>query len=87
MKEMRKALKENLVSLNCPPPKGLNSWNHITDQIGMFCFTGLTVPQAEALVNKYDIFLTKNGRISVSGLNTKNVRYVAESFKEVITKY
>jgi len=86
MKEMRKALKEKLVAINCPPPRGLKSWDHITSQIGMFCFTGLSEPQADKLVKEYDIYLTKNGRISISGLNTKNVHYVAESFKEVITK-
>ena len=35
--EMRKALRENLEKIETP-----GSWNHITDQIGMFSFTGLT---------------------------------------------
>lgn len=73
MKDMRKALRDELAKINCPPPKGLDSWKHITSQIGMFCFTGLTVIQCEKLVSEYDVFLTKNGRISVSGLNTHNV--------------
>lgn len=33
---MRKALYERLVALGTP-----GTWNHITDQIGMFSFTGL----------------------------------------------
>lgn len=87
MKQMRQSLKQQLEAINCPPPKGLKSWNHITDQIGMFCFTGLSETQSKKLCDEYAIFLTTNGRISVSGLNTKNVQYVAESFKDVLSKY
>ena len=37
---MRKKLRSELESLGSTLP-----WNHITDQIGMFCFTGLTEKQ------------------------------------------
>lgn len=37
---MRSALKNNLVKLG-----STRSWNHITDQIGMFCYTGLKPDQ------------------------------------------
>lgn len=87
MKEMRKSLKQTLEEIKCPCPKGLDNWNHITTQTGMFCFTGLTVKQSQALVKEYDVYLTSNGRISVSGMNTKNVAYVAKCFKEVMEKY
>jgi len=73
MKSMRVALKNKLVEINCPPPKGLDNWDHITTQQGMFCFTGLNENQCTRLVNDFDIYLTKNGRISVSGMNTANV--------------
>ena len=29
-------------------------WSHITNQIGMFCFTGLNKDQVCFLINKYD---------------------------------
>jgi len=58
-------------------------WSHITEQIGMFAFTGLSTPQCEELINKYHIYLTKNGRISLAGLNTKNLDYVVESISKV----
>ena len=38
--EMRHALRSQLEQLGSKLP-----WNHITDQIGMFCFTGMTTPQ------------------------------------------
>lgn len=35
--KMRELLRAALESRNCP-----GTWNHITDQIGMFSYTGLT---------------------------------------------
>lgn len=80
--EMRKALRETL-------EKKLGSklsWKHVTDQIGMFCFTGLTPAEVGELKEKYHIYMTNDGRISISGLNTGNVQYVAESFHAVTSK-
>lgn len=62
-------------------------WSHITNQIGMFSFTGLTTRQSEAMVNKHHIYMTKNGRISVCGLTTNNVAYVAACIKDVVDNY
>jgi aspartate aminotransferase len=62
----------------------LGKWNHITDQIGMFSYTGLSEKQCEILIKKYHIYLLKSGRISMPGINTKNVQYLAESIKAAI---
>ena len=75
---MRALLRKNLEDIGA---KG--DWSHITTQIGMFSFTGLSVKQAEAMVSKHHIYMTKNGRISVAGLTAKNVPYVAKSIKDV----
>jgi len=61
--DMRVLLRQNLEQLGT---KG--SWNHVTNQIGMFTFTGLSVKQSEAMVKEHHIYMTKNGRISVAGL-------------------
>lgn len=37
---VRQSLKENLESLGSP-----HKWDHITEQIGMFCFSGMTPEQ------------------------------------------
>ncbi|PVV04324.1 hypothetical protein BB560_001173 [Smittium megazygosporum] len=77
--DMRKSLRDHLEN-------DFNSklkWNHITDQIGMFCFTGLKPEQVDRIRSEYHIYMTRNGRISVAGLNTKNVKYVAEAFHAV----
>ena len=76
---MRQALRGKLEELGTP-----GTWNHITDQIGMFSFTGLTEPQVLKLREAYHIYMTKNGRISMAGLNTRNVEYVAKAVDKVV---
>jgi aspartate/tyrosine/aromatic aminotransferase len=49
----------------------------------MFAYTGLSKDQVHKLKSDYHIYLTDDGRISISGLNTKNVEYVAKAFHEV----
>ena len=36
------------------------------------------------MTEKHHIYLTGNGRISMAGLNSKNVTYVAEAIKDSI---
>jgi aspartate/tyrosine/aromatic aminotransferase len=50
----------------------------------MFSFTGLSVKQSETMVDKHHIYMTKNGRISVCGITTKNVEYIADCIKDVV---
>jgi aspartate aminotransferase len=44
----------------------------------------LTIEQCRALQSKYHIYLVPNGRITVSGLNERNIEYVALSIDEVV---
>lgn len=76
---MRKALREKLEALDTP-----GTWNHITDQIGMFSFTGLTEKQVAKIQEEAHVYMTKNGRISMAGLNTNNVDYVAKAMNKVV---
>jgi aspartate aminotransferase len=76
---MRKQMRSTLENLKTP-----GSWEHITDQIGMFTYTGLNEPQVEHLINKRHVHMMKNGRIAMVGLNTKNVDYVAESINDAV---
>lgn len=50
----------------------------------MFSYTGLNPQQSEHLINKHHIFLVKNGRISMPGINTKNVNYIADAIKDAL---
>jgi aspartate aminotransferase len=42
-------------------------------------FTGLTGAQTKALAERAHIYMTADGRISMAGLNGKNIDYFAES--------
>lgn len=53
------------------------TWKHITDQIGMFSYTGLSEKTCDILMEKYHIYLLRTGRISMAGVNTRNVGYIA----------
>lgn len=79
--EMRAALFERLVALGTP-----GTWTHITEQIGMFSYTGLTVEQSRRLTDDYHIYLLSSGRINMCGLNPDNLDYVANSIHEVVSK-
>lgn len=78
--QMRAALRSEIEKLGTP-----GDWSHVTNQIGMFSYTGLSVAQSEAMINKHQIYMLKNGRISMSGLNTGNVAYVAKAINSVVT--
>uniref|UniRef100_A0AC35TRW4 Aspartate aminotransferase n=1 Tax=Rhabditophanes sp. KR3021 TaxID=114890 RepID=A0AC35TRW4_9BILA len=59
------------------------NWNHITDQIGMFCYTGITPEQVKQLASEHGIYMTNDGRISVAGVCSNNVQHLAESLHKV----
>lgn len=75
---MRKSLVENLKKEGSK-----HNWQHITDQIGMFCFTGLNEKQVERLTKEFSVYLTKDGRISIAGVSSKNNAYLAHAIHEV----
>lgn len=79
IKEMRTALRSKLEEMGTP-----GTWNHITDQIGMFSFTGLTEQQVLKIREDSHVYMTKNGRISMAGLNTHNVDYFAKAVDKVV---
>mmetsp|Transcript_8529 Transcript_8529/g.21831 ORF Transcript_8529/g.21831 Transcript_8529/m.21831 type:complete len:447 (-) Transcript_8529:120-1460(-) len=55
------------------------NWDFITDQIGMFSYTGMTTAQVENMTNKHHIYMTKDGRISLAGLSSGKVEYLANA--------
>ena len=75
---MRESLKATLVAAG-----STKSWAHVTDQIGMFCYTGLTPEQVDRMKGEFHIYLTKDGRISMAGVTSANVEYVANAMHEV----
>jgi len=76
---MRRLLRDELLRLKAP-----GNWDHITNQIGMFSYTGLTPEQCDIIIKKYHIYLLRNGRISMTGITSKNVAYLARAMKDAI---
>ena len=75
---MRTQLKGHLKKMG-----STRNWEHITNQIGMFCFTGLTPEQVEKMASKHHVYLTKDGRISIAGISSNNVEYLAAAIHDV----
>jgi len=59
------------------------SWKHVTEQIGMFCFSGMTGEQVDKLRTEHHIYMTRNGRISMAGVTSQNVERLAKAIHEV----
>jgi len=76
--EMRSLLKKNLY--DCGSKR---NWDHITNQIGMFSYTGLTPEQSDRMTDEHHVFLTRNGRISMAGVTSGNVEKLAYGMHQV----
>lgn len=64
----------------------LLQWPDLTNfdqQHGMFYYTGLSSKQVDLLRHKYSVYMTADGRLSLSGVNDHNVEYVCEALKAV----
>lgn len=82
IKNVRKVLRENLEKLN--PER---DWSFITSQIGMFTYTGCTVPQVENMTNKWHVYMTKDGRISLAGLSLAKCEWLAEAIDDSVRNH
>lgn len=79
IKEMRGALVSKLKE------KGVQrDFAFITQQVGMFSYSGLTKDQMVRLRNEFGVYGIESGRICVAALNSKNIDYVAQSIATVV---
>jgi aromatic-amino-acid transaminase len=56
----------------------------ITQQIGMFSYSGLSKDQMTRLRTEFGVYGVDSGRLAISALNTKNLGYVCESIAKVM---
>lgn len=75
IKSVRQKLYDNLISKD----KSGKDWSYILKQIGMFSFTGLNKAQSDNMTNKWHIYMTKDGRISLAGLSAAKCEYLADA--------
>lgn len=72
-------MRERLYQLLSNGFRTPGEWSHVKSQIGMFSFTGLNKEQCKVLAEKAHIYMTMDGRISMAGLNGRNIEYFAKS--------
>ncbi|PIN23146.1 Aspartate aminotransferase/Glutamic oxaloacetic transaminase AAT1/GOT2 [Handroanthus impetiginosus] len=75
IKNVRKKLYD---SLSAKDSSG-KDWSFVLKQIGMFSFTGLNKAQSENMTNKWHVYMTKDGRISLAGLSSAKCEYLADA--------
>jgi aspartate aminotransferase len=80
--DMRSKLRASLEASGSALP-----WKHVTEQIGMFCFSGMSGEMVDALAKEHHIYMTRNGRISMAGVTSSTVDRLAAAMHEVTTKY
>jgi aromatic-amino-acid transaminase len=79
IKQMRSALVERLKAAGVKQDMGF-----ITDQIGMFSYSGLTKDQMVRLRNEFGVYGTDTGRMCVAALNNQNIDHVCRSIAHVM---
>lgn len=84
-------VKEMVERLNCVRAEMHKrlGWRSLLDaerQHGMFYFTNLNSSKVLELKETYSVYLTMDGRLSLSGINSSNIDYVCEALKHVTTK-
>lgn len=80
VQRMRSLLRAALEARGTP-----GTWAHITDQIGMFSYTGLTKAQSTRMVEEFHVYMLDSGRINVAGLNEATVPILADAIHAVVT--
>lgn len=78
IQSMRKLLAKKLQETG-----STRDWSHLLMQNGMFFFSGLSIEQCEKLINEHSIYVVKNGRLAVPGINETNVDYLAHCLHQV----
>ncbi|MFN7198017.1 MAG: aminotransferase class I/II-fold pyridoxal phosphate-dependent enzyme, partial [Hylemonella sp.] len=56
----------------------------MTQQIGMFSYSGLSKEQMQRLRSEFGVYGTDTGRICVAALNSKNIDYVCQAIAKVL---
>ena len=79
IKAMRGKLVEGLKAAGVKQDMGF-----ITDQIGMFSYSGLSKDQMVRLRGEFGVYGTDTGRMCVAALNSKNIDYVCQAIAKVV---
>ncbi|KAL5206957.1 hypothetical protein ABZP36_031392 [Zizania latifolia] len=73
IKNVRQKLYDSLSAKD----KSGKDWSFILRQ--MFSYTGLNKTQSDNMTNKWHVYMTKDGRISLAGLSLAKCEYLADA--------
>jgi aromatic-amino-acid transaminase len=79
IKQMRSSLVEKLRTAGVQ-----QDMSFITQQVGMFSYSGLAKEQMVRLRDEFGVYGTDTGRMCVAALNSKNIDYVCQSIAKVL---
>ena len=79
IKQMRATLVEKLKAAGVK-----QDMSFITQQVGMFSYSGLTKDQMVRLRNEFGVYGTDTGRMCVAALNNKNIDHVCQAIAKVL---
>jgi len=79
IKQMRQRLVDGLKAAGVKQDMGF-----ITDQIGMFSYSGLNKDQMVRLRSEFGVYGTDTGRMCVAALNSRNIDHVCASIARVV---
>ncbi len=79
IKIMRSALVQGLAAAGVS-----QDMSFITDQVGMFSYSGLTKDQMLRLRSEFGVYGTDSGRLCIAALNHRNIEYVSSSIAAVV---
>ncbi|KAM3611127.1 uncharacterized protein V6R79_013846 [Siganus canaliculatus] len=77
---IRHILRDRLRLLGTP-----GCWDHLTQQGGLFCCTGLNSQQVEFLSTVKHLYLLPGGSLNISAINSRNIDYITESIHSALT--
>ena len=80
IKSMRQKLVDGLKAAGVK-----TDMSFITQQVGMFSYSGLSKEQMVRLRNEFGVFGTDSGRMCVAALNSKNIDHVCASIAKVLS--
>jgi len=80
IKSMRQKLVDGLKAAGVK-----TDMSFITEQVGMFSYSGLSKEQMVRLRNEFGVFGTDSGRMCVAALNSKNIDHVCKSIANVLS--
>ena len=81
IKQMREKLVEGLKAAGVQ-----RDMSFITQQIGMFSYSGLSKEQMGRLRSEFGVYGTDTGRMCVAALNSGNVEYVCQAMAQVLNE-